>query len=241
MAGVSRRSGVGQIALVLSAVAGYELARRLIAPDRSLAVAHARDVLRWERALHLAWEGPLQQAFLHVPLAVDFLGLVYLSSQFVVTGVFFAWIYSRSPEAYRRFRDGFVVATAFGLAVQWRYPVAPPRLARIGVEDTLARLLHVDLASRLTDPVAAVPSLHAGWALGVGLGMALYARGRVCRAAGVLYPVFVILATVVTGNHFLFDAGAGVAAVLLGLALAEMLRPSHGAKLVTATRGGAVR
>ena len=241
MPGVSRRRGSRQIALVLAAVAAYELARRLIKPDRGLAVAHAHDVLRSERVLHAAWEGSLQRVFLHVPLVVDALGVVYLCSQFVVTGLFFVWLYRRSPEGYRRFRDGFLVATALALAVQWRYPVAPPRLAGVGMQDTLARLLHVDLASRLTDPVAAVPSLHAGWSVGVGLGVALFARSAVCRAAGALYPVLVVLATVVTGNHFLFDAVAGVAVLLSGFVLAEGLRPAHGAKLVAATRGGAVR
>lgn len=236
-----RRRGVNEIALVVAGVVAYELARRAIAPDVSLGVRHAHDVLRLEQRLRIGWEGPLQQAFLHVPPVMDALGLVYLCSQFAVTGAFFMWLYRRAPGAYRRFRDGFLAATALALVVHWRYPVAPPRLARVGVEDSLARLLHVDVASRLTDPVAAMPSLHAGWALGVGIGLVLYGRGRLWRAVGVLYPVLVVLATLVTGNHFLLDALAGFAALGLGFWLAQLLLPARGARLVAATRGGAVR
>ena len=226
---------------MVAAVAAYELARRAIAPDRFLAVRHAHDVLRLERALGISWEVSLQRAFLHAPAVVDVLGAVYLCSQFAVTAAFFVWLYRRAPDAYRRFRDGFLVATALALLVHWRYPVAPPRLAGVGVEDTVARLLHADVASRLTDPLAAVPSLHAGWALGVGVGLVLYARRRVWRVAGLLYPCVVVLATVVTGNHFLLDAPAGFAALGLGFRLTLLLSPAHGARLVAAPRGGAVR
>ena len=75
-------------------------------------------------------------------------------------------------------------------------------------------------SSALSNPVAAVPSLHAAYALGVGVGIGMirYARSHVVRLAGVLYPPLVVLTIVVTGNHFLLDALAGMAVLGVGFA-----------------------
>jgi hypothetical protein len=77
-------------------------------------------------------------------------------------------------------------------------------------------------SSPFSDPVAAVPSLHAGWALGVGIGLVLYARPPFWKAVGALYPFVVVLTIVVTGNHFVFDAIAGMAVLGLGFAVAAL-------------------
>ena len=55
-----------------------------------------------------------------------------------------------------------------------------------------------------------MPSLHAGWALGVGIGLVVYARPLFWKLVGVFYPIAVVLTIVVTGNHFVFDALAGM-------------------------------
>ncbi len=51
--------------------------------------------------------------------------------------------------------------------------------------------------------------MHIGYALIVAASLLLYARRPLVRAAGVLYPPFVLLVVVATGNHFLFDAVSG--------------------------------
>ena len=224
------------MAIVLAAVCGYELLRRAMAPDWPAAVAHAREVASWERAAGLRWEAPLQQAFLHAPELVRAMNVFYLAGHFVLTAVFFCWLYRRSRPGFRIFRNGFLAATAFALAVHWAFPTAPPRLAGVGLVDTLRQLSGIDIGSRassaFSDPVAAVPSLHVGWALGVGLGLAIYARPLGWKLAGVLYPFAVALTVIVTGNHFVLDAVAGAAVMAAGLC---------SAKIVGASRGGAVR
>ena len=74
-----------------------------------------------------------------------------------------------------------------------------------------------------SNPVAAVPSLHAGWALGVGIGVVRYARPAAWRLAGALYPAVVVLTIIVTGNHFVLDALAGMAVLGAGFATASVL------------------
>lgn len=242
---MARGRGTREIALVLASVAAYELCRRLIVPDWALATRHAHEVLAAERTLHVDGERPLQHVFASLPGALGALGLVYLCAQFVGTAAFLLWLYRRSFDAYRRCRSGLLLATTLALVVQWRFPVAPPRLAGIGVEDSLLRVLHVDIGSRSssapTDPVAAMPSLHAGWALAVGLGLVLYARSRIWRAAGAAYPLVVVLATIATGNHFVLDAVVGFAVVGVGFCLVDVIDAQRGGTLSLATRGGAVR
>jgi hypothetical protein len=72
--------------------------------------------------------------------------------------------------------------------------------------------------------VAAVPSLHAGWALALGVGLLLYGRNFLVRAAGVLYPSAVLLTIVVTGNHFVFDALTGALVMAVGFAATAPFR-----------------
>lgn len=220
---VSRHYGLAQIALALAGVEAYELLRYAMAPNWPLALRHAREVAGLERLAHVEWEAPLQQAFLASPSIVRVFNVFYFAGHFLVTTVFFLWLYRRSQPAFRRFRNAFLATTAIALLVHWRFPTAPPRLAGVGLVDTLRRLSGLDIGSPgstgFSDPVAAVPSLHAGWALGVGIGLVLHARRRAWRGVGAVYPLAVILATVVTGNHFLFDAAAGMLVLGAGFAL----------------------
>jgi membrane-associated phospholipid phosphatase len=77
---------------------------------------------------------------------------------------------------------------------------------------------------RFSNPVAAVPSLHAGWAMALGVGLVLYARNFLLRAVGVLYPSAVMLTIVVTGNHFIFDALVGALVMAVGFAATAPFR-----------------
>jgi hypothetical protein len=145
----------------------------------------------------------------------------------VLTGVFFLWLYHHSRDGYRSFRNGFLVATAIAVLIHWQFPTAPPRLlAGLGIEDTVRVLWNIDIgsphASAVSNPVAAVPSLHAGWAFGVGIGLIRYAKNPVLRVLGAIYPIVVVLTIVVTGNHFIFDALAGVAVLGAGFMIASL-------------------
>jgi hypothetical protein len=118
--------------------------------------------------------------------------------------------------AYARARTTLLGATAIALIVHVAFPTAPPRLAAVGIADTVAGI-GVNLSSELLgifyNPNAAVPSMHFGYALVVGAVVAVHARSRALRALGALYPGFVLLVIVATGNHFLLDAAAGAGVI----------------------------
>jgi hypothetical protein len=224
----ARRDGTAQIAVVLGAVLAYEAARLAMEPNWAQAFTNARRIVSLEQVLGIAWEQSLQRAFLAMPDLVTALNIFYFVGHFLFTGIFFFWLYHRSRDGFRSFRDGFLVATAIAVVIHWLFPTAPPRLAEDGIEDTLRVLSGIDIgsptSSALSNPVAAVPSLHAAYALGVGIGLLRYARSPLVRFAGAIYPPLVVLTIVVTGNHFVLDALAGIAVLGLGFALVRSLR-----------------
>jgi PAP2 superfamily len=224
----ARRDGLAQIAVVLGAVAIYEAARLAMTPNWAQAFANARRIETAEQVLGFAWEQSLQRAFLALPDLVHALNLFYFVGHFLITAIFFLWLYHRSSDGFRSFRDGFLLATAIAVAIHWLFPTAPPRLAGVGLEDTLLVLSGIDIgsphSSALSNPVAAVPSLHAAYAVGVGIGVWRFGRSHLARLAGLLYPPLVVLTILVTGNHFVLDAVAGVAVLGAGFLLAPLLR-----------------
>ena len=249
-----RYEGLTQLGVVLLAVGVYELARLAMTPDWTVATANAGRIAELERDLALAWEPALQDAFLALPSLVEALNVFYFVGHFLFTGIFFLWLYHRSRAGFRVFRDGFLVATAISVLVHWLFPTAPPRLAEQEIVDTLRLLSGIDIGSPtstgLSNPVAAVPSLHAGYAIGVGIGLFRYVAMPLVRGLALAYPALVVLTIIVTGNHFVLDAVAGVAVMGAGFWLAVKVRAWLGAHrkplqnpaiLATATRGGAVR
>jgi PAP2 superfamily len=229
---LSRLDPLLQIGLIIALAETYRVLRTLIPTDWPQAIANAQHVLRLEQATHLAWERGIQEWFLRFPELVRAMNWFYLTSHFVVTGAFFVWLYWRNREGFSIFRDGFLLATAIALLIHWRFPTAPPRLAEGEIRDTIDLYSGVNIGrpyhERFANPVAAVPSLHAGWALALGVGLISYARNPLLRSAGALYPAAVLLTIVVTGNHFVFDAIAGALVMAVGFAAIAPLR--HGGR-----------
>ena len=225
---LARRDAVAQLAVVLVAFGAYEAARHAMEPNWAQAFANARRIVSVEEVLGFAWEQSLQRAFLALPDLVAALNIFYFVGHFLFTAIFFVWLYRRSRDGFRSFRDGFLAATAIAVVIHWLYPTAPPRLAGVGLEDTLLLLSGIDIgsptSSALSNPVAAVPSLHAAYAFGVGIGVIRFARSHVMRLAGALYPPLVVLTIVVTGNHFLLDAVAGMVVLGAGFLIARAFR-----------------
>jgi hypothetical protein len=198
-----------------------ELARGAARGGRASAEAHAAAIVRLERRLHVFDEAAIQHAARHVAGLSTVLGYAYVSLHLAGTVAVLVWVYRRRRDAYPRLRNALIVASGLGVAGYALFPTAPPRLAGIGVADTVSAAtpvdLHSTLVSGLYNPYAAFPSMHIGFSLVVGAAIARLARRPLPRAAGAAYPVFVLVVIVATGNHFFVDAAAGalVAAVAL--------------------------
>jgi hypothetical protein len=210
---------------VLALYAGYEATRGLVVGNSDAALRHARQVASVEQSMHVFVEHRVQVDAHLVPGLVGVLGVAYLTLHLATTAGFLFWLYRRHPAAYPLIRTTLLLASALALIGFIFYPTAPPRLAGLGIADTISGPdidLNDGLVSSLYNPFAAIPSLHIGYAVIVGGGLLRYAKRRAARLLGVLYPLFVLVVIVATGNHFLLDAaiGAAVAAVALCIALA---------------------
>jgi len=225
--------------------ATYEVVRG--AGDTNLTVArdHTADIVSLERTLHVFSERTVQEWSHGVPYLPALLGLAYMSLHFGATALAVRWVYRERREAFPLVRTTLIASTAIALAGYVLYPAAPPRLAGLGFSDTVTRHTGLNLSSDLLgsfyNPVAAVPSLHVGYALIVGASVFALARRRWVRLLGALYPAFMLFDVVATGNHFWFDAAAGAVVVLAGWWIARTLvRTSDAAAPVRSPRRGFV-
>src|SRR5262249_36101179 len=197
---------------VLTLYALYEASRGLVVGDVNVALSHARDVVSLERSLHVFVEGDVQDAVRDLPGVVGSLGVAYLTLHLTVTGGFLLWLHRRRPAGLRMVRRILSVASALARAGYLFFPTAPPRLAGLGIADTVSGHyvnLNKGLVSSLYNPFAAVPSMHVGYAIIVGAALLRYGKRLTLGLSGVLYPLLVLFVVVATGNHYLFDAAAG--------------------------------
>jgi len=220
-----RHTLAAEVAVIVGLYALYEMSRGLVAYDPAAAEHHARMIVSLERSLHVFVEGQVQNAADGLPGLIGALGFFYLTLHLVVTGACLLWLHRRRPEAFPFVRSTLLVASALALIGYVAFPTAPPRLAAVGIADTISAgdvNLNHGLVSSLYNPFAAVPSMHFGYAVVVGATLLRLGGRPLLRVLGVLYPVLVLLVIVATGNHFLFDAAAGatVAAVAAGICAA---------------------
>jgi PAP2 superfamily len=221
-----RHSLRGEAAAVLALYSFYELARGLVVGNTAEADRHAHRLVALERSLHLFLEANVQHAAQALPGLTSVLGTAYLTLHLTVTAGVLLWLHQRRPVAFPFVRTTLLLASGVSLIGFLVYPTAPPRLAGIGIADTVSNG-HIDLnkglVSSLYNPYAAVPSMHIGYALIVAASLLLYGRHPLVRALGALYPPFVLLVVVATGNHFFFDAAAGALVAVVAAATAAPL------------------
>lgn len=217
---------LGQTGLVLAGVFVYFRVRGLTEGSAALAREHAHDLVRLERAIGLDVEPGLQQLVAPSRVMQTTANWIYIWGHWPVIVVTMVWLVWHHRVVFLRLRDAMLVSGALGMAVFVSYPVAPPRLADLGLVDTVTEQSE---AYRFLQPpafvnqYAAMPSLHAGWDLLVGMAIISAASTVVLKVIGFAMPVLMTFAVMATANHYLVDVVAGVALVLVGHAVALWL------------------
>lgn len=211
---------------------------RFLVKDRGPAegVRNANNVLHLEKRFGFDWEGGIQTFMLpHEWLVVaanwyyvaGFLPVILISA-----GISAVLDYENFLWWRRRFALTLLMAL-IGFAI---YPLAPPRMLP-GMVDTL--MVYgpqyygnnqgeslFNLYGRIPSMVnvyAAMPSMHVAWSVIAGalLISALNRRWWVI-VIGVVHPILMAIAVVVTANHYLLDVVLGIAALLAALGVLEM-------------------
>jgi membrane-associated phospholipid phosphatase len=225
--GLTRFGWRTELLLFLGAYLVYNVARWVFSGDLSDAKDHARWIFDLEQAAGVAVEGSVQRAF-DFAAAAWVLSNLYLLAQLVVVPAVLIWLYRSSPRIYRRLRDTIVATWLIAVPVFALFPVAPPRLADLGIADTVSQQAGVELTGRSTifyNQLAAVPSLHVGFAVAVGVAAAFALRRPWAKAIALMWGPLVSLSVVATGNHYVFDIAAGLLVTGLGLAVGRVRLP----------------
>jgi hypothetical protein len=208
-----------QIVLFCGAYWLYRLVRGLVDGRAAEAYQNARDVIDLEQNLGLFIEPAVHAWASGSSVLIDGSSWMYLNSHFAVTTATLAWIYLRRNERFYFVRNMFLVAMTLALIGYVALPTAPPRLMpEWGFSDSVAAFTGVDTdagtSGVLVNPFAAIPSMHVGFALMIGLTMAQLVRRRWARVLWWTYPAVVTFVVIATANHWWLDAflGALVAA-----------------------------
>jgi hypothetical protein len=162
---------------------------------------------------------------------VNLANWIYVWFYWPVLAAVLIWLFRRHQPHYPLYRNAMLVSGAIGLVLFTLFPVAPPRfLGGLEFADTVAVrsfAYHVLLPQGLANQYAAMPSLHAGWILLVGIAVARHASSTYWRAFGIAMPVLMFLAIVATANHYIIDGIVGDSVALLGLGCAYAMPRAH--------------
>ncbi len=168
--------------------------------------------------------------------------LVYVT-HFVSIPLVTALVWFRLWHRFRAWLVSVLAFTAVGVGGYVVYPAAPPWMASTqGVIGPVHRIsdlgwdyLHLDPVARLvglgqagSNPVAAMPSLHAGAAMLVALFLWPVAS-RLWRVVLLTYVVLMGLALVYTGEHYVVDVLAGWVTAAVGASAGWLARRRAGA------------
>jgi len=240
------RRDIAEGAIIAIAFLLYFWVRGAVVDRPEAAYWHARDVIDVQRSLGFFWEPSMNEWITGRELVAQSMNVIYFYLHFPLIIAFGIWLYYYRRRQYTFVRDSFLASGAIALVIYWLYPVAPPRelpeLAAqfdanaptyiLGFFDTMEAYLGYAYDTQSTrafvNPYAAMPSLHFGWDLLLGIAVISAFRRTpliwIAVPIGVALPTLQVFSITTTANHFLIDAAAGGIVALAGLGLAYALQ-----------------
>jgi PAP2 superfamily len=227
--------------LVAGAILAYFTIRNATAGAPGEAFANGRRIVDLEHWLGIAWEDAIQASIVDSGWLITLANWVYIWGHWPVilstAGVLYVW----RRDRYYLLRNTLFISGGVGFLFFVLVPVAPPRLLELGLVDTVSGQSSAYRALQppgLTNQYAALPSLHVGWNLAVGIVLFMTTAHVAVRAFAVLSPLAMTFAVVATANHFVVDVVAGMAVVLVGLAGAHLIEQRRSTAVATLARDG---
>lgn len=215
-----------QVVVVYGVFLAFRVARSFLEAADAVALGNARRVIRIEQVLGLDHERLLQGIFTFAEPATRMWNVFYGSAHDLVAVAALVLLWRCDRERYRQWRNVAGWMLGVGLVGFFLFPTTPPRLMpeTYGFTDTGVEIggigpIRGATATAGGNRFAAVPSLHVGRAAWVAAALLPVIQRRRYRRLVVAYPVAMMLATVVTGNHWILDGLAGLAALAVAFAL----------------------
>lgn len=199
-----------EIALCGALLVIYRAIRTVTKSDLRSAFANTREVIAFESWLGLPFEDDLQRWLLDHPAIIKFLNHYYVAMHFPVAIGLLLFLYLRHHDHYRFFRNLMAFVTFVGLIIHLAFPLAPPRMMT-GFVDTMREfgpsIYPKNALDGAANQIAAMPSLHFGWALIAAIAVIRVWRTR-WRYLALIHPSLMVLAIIATANHWWLDAAA---------------------------------
>ena len=215
-----------EILLLALALPLYYLVRGQAQERVGEAVIRGKDIVELEQRLGIFWEVQLQRAILDHGWLVDGLNAFYLYGHLPLIGMLAVWLYFWHRPQYLIMRNAFLVSGAIALVIYVNFPTAPPRLLPdhfgFNFADTIFQQYGHErplTPNFFVNQYAAMPSMHFGWNMLVGLALWLSTRNVFIRALAVLMPLAMFTDIILTANHYLLDPILAIPVVALGLAI----------------------
>lgn len=215
---------VREVGIVTLAIALYFFVRGLMITRADLAEENARWLIDVQRWLGIFQEPAIQEWVLQHGWLVRASNAVYIYGHWPVLVTTLVWLVWKRRDQFPIYRTALLVSGAIGLVFFVAFPMAPPRfLPDLGFVDTVT--VHTNAYRVLQPPAftnqyAAMPSLHVGWNLLMGIAIYRAAPARFWRVFAIVMPLAMYAATVLTANHFVLDGIVGSLVALAGLGVA---------------------
>lgn len=223
--------GLVELFLVAVAFVFYYMVRGVVVERTVEATSRAIRIVELEQRLGFFWEAKMQAWVMSSNLLVHLFNNIYVYVHFPMIVAIGLWLFFFHRQRYVVLRNAFLISGGIGLIIFNLLPTAPPRLLPWPLSDQVVDTMwafskvNYDMQpAAFVNRYAAMPSLHFGWNLLLGIGVFWTARHFLGKAFGVIMPAAMLLAVVVTGNHFILDVLAGTVVALIGLGLALLLQ-----------------
>jgi len=190
--------GIKEASLMFLVFMCYDASRYFALDSAQLAISNAKKVIKFEKAVHIDWEIPIQTLVVSSEGFANFLNRFYLGAHWGGLVIFFVWAYSRvifaSPchaerrrKEYVTARGRFIIMNMLAVFSFIAYPCAPPRaIVGGGYIDTLLTIGHADVYAntrRFVNPYAAMPSMHQGYSLLFAVTIIIMLRSEIMAYA----------------------------------------------------------
>lgn len=220
------------VSLALNAVAlgalwlVYTSVRTVTANSWSVARSNAQQVMDFQNSLGVPSEAVFQAVFLDYEWLLRAANIFYMSMHFPAMIALLVWALIARREAMARIRLALIGSTLVGLFIHLAFPLAPPRMLGLsGFVDT-ASLLGPDPyalgIARAANELAAMPSMHVGWALLIALAVINLTSSRL-RWLILAHPLITSFVVVVTANHYWTDVVVGALLGSVGWWMARLV------------------
>lgn len=196
------------------------------------ATTNAHRIISLERYLHVFKEESFQRSFIHHRLFMEFWDGYYGTTHFLAVAAVLIVLFFRFPDRYRLWRNTLALTTGLALIGFAFFPLLPPRLLGhpyhfVDSLDTIGGLwtFKAGAISEVSNQYAAMPSLHTAWSMWAALAVSPVIKTRWRRPVLVAYPAATVFCIVVTANHYLADAVAGLGVLGVAYLLALLITP----------------